>query len=231
MKWMDHWNSKCVSWHTYVIVYKWLWENCSTSFPTPAQSSQIITKLGSCWDPPEWICERGLISSAKVEGANPETAIFLFQLLELLSLLLRCFHLTCEDVQLFHVPLTLLLHPLSLPLLFGSYVGLPHLVKHPVLLLLCPQQLLSHLHQSSLFNVQLLLPASTLGYLQLSTVLPENSCRDYSKRVETFTVYIHSLLKFSQRNQILNYKILNIKALDPVKCVTQTRECFLRFST
>lgn len=102
--------------------------------------------------------------------------MFLLQFLELSPLLLRRFHLPRKDGQLLRVSLTLSLHPPRLPLVFGSHVGLPHLLKHPVLLLLRQEQLPPQLHQRPLFSVQLLLPAPTLSRPQLFTALPENGC-------------------------------------------------------
>lgn len=123
---------------------------------------------------------------------HQESAIFLLQSLELLSLSLRRFHLTFQDVQLLHVSVTLFPRPPRLPLLFGPDVGLPHLVKHPLLPPLLQQQLPSHLHQGSLLGVQLLLPPPALGCPQLLAALPGNSCAGHFKVMCDFLTLLDS---------------------------------------
>lgn len=132
--------------------------------------------------------------------------MFLLQFLELLSLLLGHFHLTRKHGQLLHVSPMLFPHPPRLPLIFGSHVSLPHLLKHLVLLLLRPQQLLPQLHQGPLFSVQLLLPTPTLSSLQFFTALPENGCMHDFNHIDTLTA---NFTKYQTLNDIQNNKPLN----------------------
>lgn len=107
--------------------------------------------------------------------ADRESGLLLSQFFVLSSLLLCCFHLTLDEVQLLHVSLLLSLRSLCLSLLFGSSVGFPQFIKHLLLLLLQLQLLLSAPHLSSSLRTHLLLSTSALDGPQLLTPLPENT--------------------------------------------------------
>ncbi len=120
--------------------------------------------------------------------ADHERGLLLSQLSVFLSLLLGCFHLTPDEVQLLQVSGLLPLDSLGLSLLFGSSVGLPQFIKHLLLLLPQLQPLLSASHLSGSLRTHLLLSASVLDGPQLLTLIPENTPTITQTVVETRSV-------------------------------------------